>query len=98
MPKLNNPEFAGKWSYGNADRTKVMACDNNNLVLQNGNYSKPAATQLFNLYGSLTEGCCIQAPNWLYVTYNNGAYVANQERNSEQCSVFYLTDAGSGQV
>ena len=97
--QATNPEFAGKWTYGNTDRTKVIACDrNNNLVLEKGNYSKPETNQLFNLYGSLTGGCCIQAPNWLYVTYNNGVYTANQERNSEQCSVFLLTDDGSGQV
>lgn len=99
MATLNNMDFIGKWSYGNAGKTMVMACTaDKKLVMEPGNYAKPAEAQLFNLYGSMKEAFVIQGPNWLYLSYSDDAYRSDKVRGNENCACFYLSDAGSGQI
>lgn len=85
-------DFAGK--YAIAFPNNQLLClpasgGSATLGVAAGDLHNPTANQLVNLYGNTQSGFTLQAPNWLYVWYNNG-YVAEKQRGDTACSVFSL--------
>ncbi|WP_183559344.1 pentapeptide repeat-containing protein [Mucilaginibacter sp. SP1R1] len=97
----NTADFAGKWSFSTPDNSLLISLSSVSpgtaLVAATGDHYKPAANQQFNLYGDVKSGFVLQAPNWLYIYFNNG-YQATKSRGDAACSVFAVQTAGPGTV
>ncbi|MEZ0612224.1 pentapeptide repeat-containing protein [Fibrella sp. WM1] len=84
-------DFAGKYAFAfpNNQLLCLPTSGGATLGVVAGDLHNPTANQQVNLYGNLQSGFTLQAPNWLYVWYNNG-YVAEKQRGDAACSVFSL--------
>ena len=84
--------FAGKFAFILPSNTQLISLSSagtgTSLGIASGS-STPVANQMFNLYGDLTTGFVMQAPNWSYVAYSNG-YVADKKRTDSGLSTFFF--------
>lgn len=90
---IKSASFAGKWAFSTQSDSGIITLRKTDagfqLVTKSPQGKQPDSNQMFNFYGSLQDGFILQAPNWLYVTYENG-YFAKNKRENPGNAVFHL--------